>query len=62
MSNQRVRCVFFWKNIQVAAQYTEKQKDPPHFIVKLFENKGRGKVTEKDYLMGSFCWTIQANL
>lgn len=27
--------------LEVAAQYTEKEKDPPHFIVKLFENKGK---------------------
>ena len=54
LSNQRVRCVFFWKNIQVAAQYTEKQKGPPHFIVKLFENKGRGIVAQKDFSNGEF--------
>ena len=54
MSNQRVRCVFFWKNFQVAAQYTEKQKGPPHFIVKLFENKGRGIVAQQDFSNGEF--------
>ncbi|XP_030846990.1 nuclear speckle splicing regulatory protein 1-like [Strongylocentrotus purpuratus] len=40
--------------LEVAAQYTEKEKDPPHFIVKLFENKGRGIVAQRDISKGEF--------